>query len=283
MSESKYITPLDEFMSYMENTLSPKDFTEFKSKVQTQLLDRAPVVAIIGKAGVGKTTTINNLFDVDDFVAEALCFDEKGHIGDVKTGTTRAIRKHFNLKAGIGLEIIDLPGLGDDVRKDPIYEKIYAEILPQCDIVLYILKADNRTLGEDERIIKNVVLPSCDKSKLIVAVNQVDILGENEGLHWEDSINLPSERQAELIKIKQNDITSMFAEDLGIDVKKITCYSALKRYHLLELLESIVATTPLGFIFAIMGIQPRPFEEIAADQDAVKIALQFVNSNISIK
>ena len=62
MSESKYITPLDEFMSYMENTLSPKDFTEFKSKVQTQLLDRAPVVAIIGKAGVGKTTTINNLF-----------------------------------------------------------------------------------------------------------------------------------------------------------------------------------------------------------------------------
>lgn len=283
MSESKYITPLDEFMSYMENTLSPKDFTEFKSKVQTQLLDRAPVVAIIGKAGVGKTTTINNLFDVDDFVAEALCFDEKGHIGDVKTGTTRAIRKHFNLKAGIGLEIIDLPGLGDDVRKDPIYEKIYAEILPQCDIVLYILKADNRTLGEDERIINNVVLPSCDKSKLIVAVNQVDILGENEGLHWEDSINLPSERQAELIKIKQNDITSMFSEDLGIDVKKITCYSALKRYHLLELLESIVATTPLGFIFAIMGIQPRPFEEIAADQDAVKIALQFVNSKISIK
>lgn len=283
MSESKYITPLDEFMSYMENTLSPKDFTKFKSKVQTQLLDRAPVVAIIGKAGVGKTTTINNLFDVDDFVAEALCFDEKGHIGDVKTGTTRAIRKHFNLKAGIGLEIIDLPGLGDDVRKDPIYEKIYAEILPQCDIVLYILKADNRTLGEDERIINNVVLPSCDKSKLIVAVNQVDILGENEGLHWEDSINLPSERQAELIKIKQTDITSMFSEDLGIDVKKITCYSALKRYHLLELLESIVATTPLGFIFAIMGIQPRPFEEIAADQDAVKIALQFVNSKISIK
>ncbi|WP_370756352.1 GTPase family protein [Prevotella pectinovora] len=278
MNDQKFITPLDDFLSYMESSLSPKDFAELKSKIQTKLLDRAPVVAIIGKAGVGKTTTINNLFDVEDFVAEALCFDEKGHIGDVKTGTTRAIRKHFDLKAGIGLDIIDLPGLGDDVRKDPIYEKIYAEVLPQCDIVLYILKADNRTLGEDERIINNVVLPSCDKSKLIVAVNQVDILGENEGLHWEDSINLPSERQEELIKIKQKDITNMFSEDLDIEVNKITCYSALKRYHLLELLESIVSTTPLGFIFAIMGIQPRPFEEIAADQDAVKIAMQFVNN-----
>lgn len=250
-------SPLAQFMEYMESKLSPKEYQEFRDKVQTELLDRAPVVAIIGKAGVGKTTTINNLFDVDDFVAEVLSFEQKGYIGDVRRGTTKAIRKRFDLKIGIGLDIIDLPGLGDDIRKDKEFEEIYRQILPKCDIVLYVLKADNRTLGEDERILQNIVLPSCDKKKIIIAVNQVDILGENEGLHWDTRINLPDERQEELINVKQKDIATMFSEDLGVEADKIVCYSAIKRYHLLELLHSIVKTTPLGFIFGVLGLMPR--------------------------
>ena len=263
MNEQLKGTPLAQFMSYMESKLKPKEFEEFRTKVQTELLDRAPVVAIIGKAGVGKTTTINNLFDVDDYVAEALSFDEKGHIGDVRRGTTTAIRKRFDLKIGIGLDIIDLPGLGDDIRKDKEFEAIYRQILPQCDIILYVLKADNRTLGEDERILQNIVLPSCDKKKIILAVNQVDILGENEGLHWDTRINLPDPRQEELIQMKQKNISSMFHEDLDVDVNKIVCYSAIKRYQLLELLHSIVKTTPLGFIFGVLGLMPREWIEEA--------------------
>ena len=263
MNEQLKGTPLAQFMSYMESKLKPKEFEEFRTKVQTELLDRAPVVAIIGKAGVGKTTTINNLFDVDDYVAEALSFDEKGHIGDVRRGTTTAIRKRFDLKIGIGLDIIDLPGLGDDIRKDKEFETIYRQILPKCDIILYVLKADNRTLGEDERILQNIVLPSCDKKKIILAVNQVDILGENEGLHWDTRINLPDPRQEELIQLKQKNISSMFHEDLDVDANKIVCYSAIKRYHLLELLHSIVKTTPLGFIFGVLGLMPREWIEDA--------------------
>lgn len=257
MNEQLEQSPLAQFMGYMESKLSPKEYLEFREKVQTELLDRAPVVAIIGKAGVGKTTTINNLFDVDEFVAEVLTFEQKGYIGDVRRGTTRAIRKRFDLKIGIGLDIIDLPGLGDDIRKDQEFEEIYRQILPQCDIILYVLKADNRTLGEDERILQNIVLPSCDKKKIIIAVNQVDILGENEGLHWDTRINLPDERQEELIRMKQKDIAAMFSEDLDVDADKIVCYSAIKRYHLLELLHSIVKTTPLGFIFGLLGLMPR--------------------------
>lgn len=256
-------SPLDQFMEYMESKLSPKEYQMFRDKVQKELLDRAPVVAIIGKAGVGKTTTINNLFDVDEFVAEVLTFNQKGHIGDVRRGTTKAIRKRFDLKIGIGLDIIDLPGLGDDIRQDKEFEEIYRQILPQCDIILYVLKADNRTLGEDERILQNIVLPSCDKKKIIIAVNQVDILGENEGLHWDTRINLPDERQEELIKIKQKDIAAMFSEDLDVEADKIVCYSAIKRYHLLELLHSIVKTTPLGFIFGVLGLMPRDWLEDA--------------------
>lgn len=272
MNEQLEQSPLVQFMEYMESKLSPKEYQEFRDKVQTELLDRAPVVAIIGKAGVGKTTTINNLFDVDDFVAEVLTFEQKGHIGDVRRGTTKAIRKHFDLKIGIGLDIIDLPGLGDDKRKDKEFEEIYHQILPQCDIILYVLKADNRTLGEDERILQNIVLPSCDKKKIIIAVNQVDIIGENEGLHWDTRINLPDERQEELIKIKQKNIAATFSEDLDVDAEKIVCYSAIKRYHLLELLHSIVQTTPLGFIFGFLGLMPRDWKILAERKDLIEMA-----------
>ena len=41
MNDQKFITPLDDFLSYMESSLSPKDFAELKSKIQTKLLDRA--------------------------------------------------------------------------------------------------------------------------------------------------------------------------------------------------------------------------------------------------
>lgn len=272
MNEQLEQSPLVQFMEYMESKLSPKEYQEFRDKVQTELLDRAPVVAIIGKAGVGKTTTINNLFDVDDFVAEVLSFEQKGHIGDVRRGTTKAIRKRFDLKIGIGLDIIDLPGLGDDIRRDKEFEEIYRQILPQCDIVLYVLKADNRTLGEDERILQNIVLPSCDKKKIIIAVNQVDILGENEGLHWDTRINLPDERQEELIKMKQKDIATMFSEDLDVEADKIVCYSAIKRYHLLELLHSIVKTTPLGFIFGLLGLMPTDWKVLAERKDLIEMA-----------
>lgn len=256
-------SPLAQFMDYMASKLSPNEFQKFQTKVKTELIDRAPIVAIIGKAGVGKTTTINNLFDVDDYIVEALTFEQKGHIGNIRRGTTKAVRKRFDLKIGIGLEIIDLPGLGDDIRKDKEFEEIYRQILPQCDIILYVLKADNRTLGEDERIIQNIVLPCCDKKKIVLAVNQVDILGENEGLHWDTRINLPDQEQEKLILAKQKDIATMFNEDLNIEVEKIVCYSAIKRYHLLELLYAIVKTTPLGFIFGALGLMPREWIEDA--------------------
>jgi Predicted GTPase len=180
MNEQLKGTPLAQFMSYMESKLKPKEFEEFRTKVQAELLDRAPVVAIIGKAGVGQTTTINNLFDVDDYVAEALSFDEQGHIGDVRRGTTTAIRKRFDLKIGIGLDIIDLPGLGDDIRPDQEFEAIYRPILPQCDIILYVLNADNRTFGtrlrESSRNTCFTILVI--HTKIIPAVNPVKFLAE---------------------------------------------------------------------------------------------------------
>lgn len=254
--------PLFQLLDSLKKKMPEKEFNKFKKKVQTELINKVPTVAVIGKAGVGKTTTIINLFDADSDVADNANVNPIGSVGDVKRGTTEAIRKHYYLKKiGMEIDVIDLPGLGDDLDNDAKFEKLYLQILPQSDIVLFIMKADNRTIGEDERILHDIVLPVCDKKKLIVAINQVDLLGQNEGLCWDTRINLPDERQLEMIRIKQKNVASVFHDELNIETRRIVCYSALKRYNLLALLEVIVNATPSGFVFGALGLTPKSWLE----------------------
>lgn len=103
-----------------------------------------PKVAVIGKSGVGKTTTINNLFN-----------------GQFKTspttvGTTEAQIKEFTLSTGGALTVVDLPGYGRSEAEDREYEKIYQDLIPSCDLVLLILQADTRDFSDDIEMINKI-------------------------------------------------------------------------------------------------------------------------------
>ena len=133
MNEQLKGTPLAQFMSYMESKLKPKEFEEFRTKVQTELLDRAPVVAIIGKAGVGKTTTINNLFDVDDYVAEAL--------------------KQVTRVSGIDLKSMYEDRINEDVKKSnpSEYKNIQEELKASKEAQMDIRKKKIAMLAETHK------------------------------------------------------------------------------------------------------------------------------------
>lgn len=103
-----------------------------------------PKVAVIGKSGVGKTTTINNLFN-----------------GQFKTspttvGTTEAQIKEFTLSTGGALTVVDLPGYGRSEAEDRDYEKIYQDLIPSCDLVFLILQADTRDFSDDIEMINKI-------------------------------------------------------------------------------------------------------------------------------
>ncbi|MBE9144152.1 GTPase family protein [Planktothrix mougeotii] len=103
-----------------------------------------PKVAVIGKSGVGKTTTINNLFN-----------------GQFKTspttvGTTEAQIKEFTLSTGGALTVVDLPGYGRSEAEDREYEKIYQDLIPSCDLVFLILQADTRDFSDDIEMINKI-------------------------------------------------------------------------------------------------------------------------------
>lgn len=238
---------LETLMAYVEKNASKEQMAEIKDVLKKGIFDNPPKVAIIGKSGVGKTSTINNLFSANEFVS------------DVYRGTTQVSVKRFPLKGGLSLDVYDMPGLGDDIEKDKEFEAMYKEVLPQCDIIIYVLEVLDGSFGEDLRILKDIVLPSGQNTteKIIIALNKVDMIGDNEGIRWDYRINRPNQRQKELIEEKLSDVQRRLTGTLPVQKDRIVCYSALKKYQLLEFFKVIVAYTKDGWKFVVTGNLPK--------------------------
>lgn len=240
---------MDEWLADITSKL-PKDQADKLCKIIEDEMSVPPKLAVIGKSGVGKTETIKNLFDVE------------WHTSEVFTGTKDVQKETFQLKGGWKLTAIDMPGLGDSIAKDERVLEIYKEILPDVDVIFYIMQADDRGLGDDEKIIEEIL--KCGKDldkKLVIGLNKVDLLGENEGLEWDDLSNLPSEEQESLIERKCADISKRFLKDIGIKKDAVTYFSANKRYNLYHVLYAIIIHSGnSGWKFSIC---PKDWKELA--------------------
>jgi predicted GTPase len=139
----KNLTDKNQMLEEMKKFLSEDDLNLVLSKFK-QEKSRPPKVAIFGKAGVGKTTTINSLFNA------------KWKTSHTIVGTKSAQMKKFDLSTGGTLDVVDLPGYGRSMAEDREYEKIYQDLIPTCDLVLLIVQADQRDYADDEEMILKV-------------------------------------------------------------------------------------------------------------------------------
>ncbi len=53
--------------------------------------------------------------------------------------------------------ITDLPGVGESRDRDAEYEALYRNILPELDLVLWLIKADDRALSVDEYFWRHIL------------------------------------------------------------------------------------------------------------------------------
>lgn len=242
--------------------VSKKDQEDVFGKLEKEITGRPFKVAIIGQSGVGKSSTLNAVFGLNLPVS------------DIAEGTTEIIEKIFPMRDGFNLSIYDMPGLLQSRSRDKVYEAMYREILPQCDVIIYVIKANTRNIGDDCKILKEVLLPICNangiKDNMVIAVNKVDIIGESinpddPDLQWDEFENKPTEKLWECIDKKRCDIfEKLISEGLVLlkahakttfTPEQVVFYSANYEYNLGKLLLAITNAGKRGWIWtATVGL-----------------------------
>lgn len=153
-----------------------------------------PIIGIMGKTGVGKSSLCNALFQ-----------GEVTPVSDVKACTRDVLR--FRLCNGNhSLMVVDLPGVGESEQRDEEYTALYSHILPELDLVLWVIKTDDRALSVDEHFYRKVML--AHQHRVLFVVNQAD---KAEPCHqWNTTSNTPSHSQQSTIEAKRSAVQQLF-------------------------------------------------------------------------
>lgn len=237
------------------DNVSEQEKSDVAQKLSDEIRKRPFKVAVIGQGGVGKTSTIQSVFGVNP--------SKSNKIRSVAEGTTEVEEKVFDIADGFSLSLSDMPGLKNDITKDEkIYIPLYKEILPSCDLIVYVIDAHAKQLGIDIKILRDTVIPICKKANkeknIIIALNKIDAIGQsfpeyksNKEYHWDKVENKPTPTLAKLIQERLNDIYRRLVKENifeDIDVKQSPAYSAVYAFNMQGFLKAILESER-GWVF----------------------------------
>ncbi len=203
-----------------------KSFSEAMIKAFTY----EPKIAVFGKTGVGKSSLTNALF------GQKACA-----ISDVEACTREPKEVFMKLEgAAKGIKLLDVPGIGESSERDDEYFKLYAEILKEADMVLWVLKGDDRTFTADEAFYKTCMKPYIEKGKpFVVAVNQVDKIEPYR--EWDIENRKPGPTQEGNISKKILYVAKQFGD---LTVSHVIPVSANEGYNLDSLVLKLIDGLP---------------------------------------
>ena len=202
---------------------------EVKQLVQRsrRIYNYHPKVGVLGKTGVGKSSLCNALFGSD--VAE---------VSDVAACTREPAPYLVSLADEQGVALVDMPGVGESEDRDREYEALYRNLLPELDLVLWVVKADDRAYSVDQHFFRNVVRTHLSGLPFIVVVNQVDKVEPFRD--WDESNNAPGPQQQENIQQKRLSVQEVFETPR----QNVVPVSARERFGLTSLVERIISELP---------------------------------------
>lgn len=187
------------------------------------LMQYEPVIGIMGKTGAGKSSLCNALFQ-----------GEVTPVSDVNACTRDVLR--LRLSSGDhSLILVDLPGVGESEQRDEEYEYLYRKVLPDLDLILWVIKADDRAFSVDERFYRRVM--SDHQQRVLFVVNQADKI---EPCHeWNASSNAPSPLQLTNIVTKLDSIRQLFSPS-----HPVCAVSVRTEWNLPSMVETMMCCLP---------------------------------------
>lgn len=228
------------------------------------ILTYEPRIGVFGKTGVGKSSLCNALFGKD------IC-----PISDVEACTRDTKDVILNLDGGKGIKLIDVPGVGESSQRDVEYGELYAKLLPELDLVLWLIKADDRAMASDETFYKEIVKPHIDQDKpFFFVLNQVDKIEPFR--EWNEEKHEPGSKQYINIHRKADDIAAFF----GVASSIIIPVSANEKYNLTRLVDEIIFALPKEKKITVFNQVGEEFRSQAAGEHVRKSFLDVVNETV---
>ncbi|RAW92058.1 GTPase family protein [Photorhabdus laumondii] len=207
-----------------------KPLASLPATVRNLILDRfhkltryEPVIGIMGKTGAGKSCLCNALFA-----------GKVTPVSDV-TACPREVLS-FRLYSGEhSLVLVDLPGVGESKIRDEEYEALYRNILPELDLILWVIKADDRAFSIDERFYQRVMANY--QHRVLFVVNQADKIEPSH--EWNATSNTPSSIQSANIDARQESIRQLFSP-----FNPVCSVSTCTEWNLPLLVETMMSCLP---------------------------------------
>lgn len=176
---------LDSFIADLMSKLDASQSAEL-ARVVKEKKEKPINVAIIGQSGVGKSTTVNNLFGATEKVSRT----SEGTNEENFQGY-----KEYILNDGSIMRVADLPGYGRSIKGDEEkgledyiheekYKTLYINTLKNCDIILLIMQANDKAIADDQFMIECLY----EWSKEGLLVNDGTYYGQDTGLEEDFSI-----------------------------------------------------------------------------------------------
>jgi hypothetical protein len=228
---------------------------EYKLNIENRLnkvVNYEPKIGVFGKTGVGKSSLCNAVFGRD------IC-----PISDVKA-CTRDPQEVFLSIGQKGLKLVDVPGVGESGERDKEYMELYKKLLPELDLVLWVLKGDDRAFSSDETFYKKLVRPYIQDSgkPFFIVINQVDKIEPFR--EWDEEGRRPGSKQAQNIEEKRKMVAGFFE----LPLNQVLAVSANERYGLVELVDSMIFALPKDKKVAVLKEVPEKNRSASAKEEA---------------
>ena len=224
---SEIIPDLLEHFRNREIGVSTEQAERIAKKV-AELGSYQPRVAIFGKTGSGKSSLCNAVFG-----------DDVAPVSDIEACTRNPQEYLLQLSPDKAIVLLDVPGVGESVERDDEYIPLYKSLLPNVDLLLWVIRCDDRAMTIDLYVWNELVRSHVSTgAPAFIVLNQVDRV--NPVREWNTEQRQPGLTQLKTIAGR----IDVIARDFSVPPSDIVPISALEGYGITELVEQVVHRLP---------------------------------------